>query len=123
MHGREKLHLVLCRFVKSTDGPSHPKLHRYVHPGNGKGFLAALLTLDCTSWPGYFASKGVTSEERRALQSVCLQVRLLKGHAYRHLTAVVASIHPASDIVVMTCSSFVREFRYGALPLLSGLAP
>ena len=69
--------LCFCRFVSSTDGPSHPKLHLHLHPGNGRGFLAALLSLRCASWPEHFAGRGVTAEERRALCSVFLQVKRL----------------------------------------------
>lgn len=110
-----KHRLALCRFVKSTEGPSHPKLHRYVHPGNGKGFLAALLPLNGTSWTGHFASKGVTPEERRALRSVFLQVRLLRGNEYNHIIAVVACIHPGCDVLALTSGSSIREARSGAL--------
>lgn len=62
-----------CRFVSSTDGPSHPKLHRYLRPGNGRGFLAALLALGRPTWAQHFTSKGVTPEERHALRSTLLQ--------------------------------------------------
>ena len=62
-----------CRFVSSSDGPSHPKLHRYLHPGNGRGFLAALLALGRPPWAEHFTSKGVTPKERRALRSTLLQ--------------------------------------------------
>ena len=63
--------------------------------------MAEASSLPCSQWTahpgrGYFASKGVTSEERRALRSVCLQVRPLNGNGYRYLTAVVPSIHPSS---------------------------
>ena len=64
------------------DGPSHPKLHCYLHPGNGAGFLAALANLRCPSWADLFTDKDVTAEERRALRSVLLQVRLKTSRVY-----------------------------------------
>ena len=64
-----------CRFVSSKDETSHPKLHLYVHPGNGKGVLSALLALRCPAWPDYFDRTAVTSGERKALRNLLLQVQ------------------------------------------------
>lgn len=73
-HQSHYLPSLSCRFVSTGDGPSHPKLHRYVHSGHGKGFLAALLAMECPSWSERFASTTVSAEERQALRTMLLQV-------------------------------------------------
>ena len=45
-----------------------------MHPGNGKGIMAALLALRCPAWPAHFDRTAVTFEERQALRNLLLQV-------------------------------------------------
>lgn len=64
-----------CRLV--GDGVTHHKLHRHIHPGNGKGVLAALIVAGrgpSNSWPARFQNATVTPAERRALRITLLQV-------------------------------------------------
>jgi hypothetical protein len=70
-----------CRLVSGQGRITHHRLHRHVHPGNGRGILSALSVLGAQaqpalhgSWGAAFERCGVSVQERHALRRYLLQV-------------------------------------------------